>query len=244
MHNFKYTIHSYTENAVYVSLGDGISTHYLSFIKSVMNSLTRKNIPGFIEAVPGYNNITIYYDPLIVYQNNHHTNVQQIFINELDKFLTNLKIQVDKQCSPIEIPVCYDPQLGIDLEFVAKSNHLTVDEVIQYHSERVYTVHMLGFSPGFPFLGGMNEKIATPRKKVPSRKIPAGSVGIAGKQTGIYPNETPGGWQIIGRTPAQLFNVHQKQPSLLNPGDLVKFYPISLKSFKELEEKMFDYHSS
>lgn len=137
----------------------------------------------------------------------------------------------------IEIPVCYDPSLYPDLQDVAEHNDLTIDEVIRIHSEGLYQVYMLGFSPGFPFLGGMDETIATPRKKQPRLAIPAGSVGIAGKQTGIYPMETPGGWQLIGQTPFKLFDLNRNKPSLLKPGHLIRFNPISLEEFNELKER-------
>lgn len=237
MTSIEYEIKPFTEHSIYLSFGDDISIHTLKIIRSLMTTIEEAKITGFAEAVPGYHNITIYYDPMTVYSVYRRKDIQKCFIYEIEQWLNKTSFTDFVEQSIIEIPVCYDLQFGTDLEFVAKSNQLTVDEVVQYHSEAKYTVHMLGFSPGFPFLSGMNEKIATPRKKVPARKIAAGSVGIAGKQTGIYPNETPGGWQIIGRTPTRLFTIHEKQPSLLNPGDLVKFYPIDLKAFKELEEK-------
>ncbi len=241
MRNFNYTLHSYSENAIYISFGNGISSRYLSIIKSIMGILTKEKIPSLIEAVPGYNNITVYYDPLILYQEYKYTNVQQNFLNKIDAILQDLEINDHIQNSIVSIPVCYDQRLGVDIEFVAKYNDLTIEDVIHYHSNPKYTVHMIGFSPGFPFLGGMGEQIATPRKKVPSQHIAAGSVGIAGKQTGIYPYETPGGWQIIGRTPISLFNIQKRIPSLLKSGDYVKFYPISFEEFIEWEGESDDF---
>ncbi|MBO1911088.1 5-oxoprolinase subunit PxpB, partial [Microvirga sp. 3-52] len=118
---------------------------------------------------------------------------------------------------------------GPDLEYVAKSNNLSIEEVIQIHSENEYLVYMIGFAPGFPFLGGMDKRIATPRKETPRLTIPSGSVGIAGKQTGVYPLETPGGWQIIGRTPLDLFLPDMSPPTLLEAGDKIRFMPVSAK---------------
>lgn len=109
--------------------------------------------------------------------------------------------------------------------------------MVKIHSSRDYLVYMIGFAPGFPYLGGMSKKIAAPRKKTPRLKIPAGSVGIAGMQTGIYPLETPGGWQIIGRTPLEFFKPHDKEPVLLKTGDRVRFKPISLKDYQNWEDK-------
>ncbi|HHY76979.1 MAG TPA: 5-oxoprolinase subunit PxpB, partial [Clostridiales bacterium] len=134
----------------------------------------------------------------------------------------------------VEIPTIYGGEYGPDIEFVAQHNNLTVDEVIEIHSSRNYLIYMLGFTPGFPYLGGMSEKIETPRLKTPRTKIPAGSVGIAGKQTGIYPIDSPGGWQLIGRTPVKLYDPLADPPVLLNAGDYVRFVPIDEKEYKSI----------
>ena len=133
----------------------------------------------------------------------------------------------------VSIPVCYGGEFGPDLEYVARHNNLTTDEVIHIHSSGEYLVYMIGFAPGFPFLGGLSPKIATPRRPSPRATIPAGSVGIAGMQTGVYPIETPGGWQLIGRTPQKLFLPNENPPSLLQAGDVVKFCPISFQEYQE-----------
>jgi inhibitor of KinA len=135
---------------------------------------------------------------------------------------------------PIEIPVCYGGEFGVDLQFVAEHNGMTADEVVAIHCGATYRVHMLGFAPGFPYLGGMSERIATPRRNTPRLKVAAGSVGIAGPQTGVYPLETPGGWQIIGRTPLALFRPAENPPTLLSPGDFVRFRPITSEEFTAL----------
>jgi inhibitor of KinA len=115
---------------------------------------------------------------------------------------------------------------------------LTTDDVIEIHSRATYRVHMLGFAPGFPYLGGMSPEIAAPRRSAPRLKVPAGSVGIAGSQTGIYSLETPGGWQVIGRTPLALFRPTEAPPTLLSPGDLVRFRPITAEDFAALRESV------
>ena len=126
---------------------------------------------------------------------------------------------------------------GPDLEFVAHHNLIYVEEVIKIHSEKEYFIYMLGFLPGFIYLGGMSDKIATPRLEKPRLKVSGGSVGIAEKQTGIYPIESPGGWQIIGRTPIKLYDPKRSFPFLLKSGDYVKFYPINEEQFKEIKKK-------
>lgn len=137
----------------------------------------------------------------------------------------------------VEIPVCYGGEYGPDLAHVAAHNGLTEQEVITLHSGGDYLVYTLGFAPGFPYLGGLSEQLATPRRDTPRVRIPAGSVGIAGVQTGIYPLETPGGWQLIGRTPISLFRPHRQPPTLLSSGNRLVFRPISEQEYIQLYER-------
>jgi len=132
----------------------------------------------------------------------------------------------------MEIPVCYEPEFGFDLEHVATHASLDGKEVVHLHSAAEYRVHCVGFTPGFPFLGGLNPKLATPRKDIPRKEIPAGSVGIGGKQTGIYPIKSPGGWNIIGRTPLRLFDPQKDPPALLRAGARVRFRAITREEFE------------
>lgn len=134
----------------------------------------------------------------------------------------------------VEIPVCYGGDFGPDLEAVAAHTGLSAAEVIERHSAPTYLIHMLGFTPGFPYLGGMDEQLETPRLKKPRTKIPAGAVGIAGKQTGVYPSASPGGWQLIGQTPLKLFDPERKEPFLLKAGQQLKFKPIDTAQFKAM----------
>ena len=131
----------------------------------------------------------------------------------------------------VEIPVCYGGEYGPDLEYVAELNGRTVEEVIAIHSGADYLVYFLGFSPGFPYLGGMPESIAAPRMPAPRKRVPAGSVAIGGNQTGIYPMASPGGWRIIGRTPVRLFRADAEPAVLVEMGDHVKFVPVSKGDF-------------
>lgn len=140
----------------------------------------------------------------------------------------------------MELPVYYGGDVGPDLSFVAKYNDLKEEEVIRIHTENSYLIYMMGFSPGFPYLGGMSEKIATPRLKEPRFKTPAGSVGIAGSQTGVYSMETPGGWQIIGRTPVKLYDPSRETPILLKAGNYIRFVPITKEEFHEIEQQVKD----
>ncbi len=135
----------------------------------------------------------------------------------------------------LNIPVCYDQEFAWDIQQLAATKNISVEEVIQIHTARQYKVYMLGFLPGFAYMGEVDEKIATPRKPQPVN-IEAGSVGIAGKQTGIYPLSSPGGWQIIGRTPMKLFNAAEEEPTLLKAGDTVQFYSINKNEFEEIKK--------
>ena len=140
----------------------------------------------------------------------------------------------------IEIPVLYGGEMGPDLENVAKHNHKTPEEVIQIHTSEEYLIYMLGFIAGFPYLGGMSKEIATPRLKSPRVKIDGGAVGIAGEQTGIYPVDSPGGWQLIGRTPLKLYDADREKPILLEAGQYIKFRSVSKKEYKKIEKEVME----
>jgi KipI family sensor histidine kinase inhibitor len=140
----------------------------------------------------------------------------------------------------VEIQVAYGDDFGPDLEFVAQHNNLTPEEVIQIHTSGTYLIYMLGFTPGFPFLGGLSEKIFTPRLEKPRQLVPAGSVGIAKNQTGIYPIDSPGGWQLIGRTPIKLYDPTGFPPILLKAGNYLRFKSISRKDFQEIASRYND----
>ena len=135
----------------------------------------------------------------------------------------------------INFPTVYGGHFGPDLDYVAQHNGLTAEDVIKLHSNTNYLVYMLGFAPGFPYLGGMSDKIATPRLETPRTVIPAGSVGIADLQTGIYPSATPGGWRLIGRTPLKLFDESRQPPVLVEPGDYIKFIAINQAEYESIQ---------
>jgi len=222
------------DSAVIVNFGSVIDPKMAKYIQALQKILNNNPFEGLIECVPSYTNLTIYYDTIMIYRNGKLHPYQ--FVTEyIENSLQNMDISEENTFQLIEIPVCYGGIYGPDLEIVANQNDISIKEVINIHSSQEYLVHMIGFAPGFAFLGGMDDKIATPRKDVPRLTIPSGSVGIAGKQTGIYPFETPGGWQLIGRTPVKLFLPDQQPPSLLKAGDTIRFYPITETEYKQLE---------
>ncbi|WP_397540111.1 5-oxoprolinase subunit PxpB [Rummeliibacillus pycnus] len=223
------------DSALVIQVGEGINEAIQKKVQNILNLLEIHPFQGFIEAVPAYNSVTVYYNPIDVYFSNLEKGVEIPYENVKTKILSLMNqshiIEMPKE-RVVKIPVVYGGEMGPDLEFVASYNGLTPSEVIKIHSSAEYLVYMIGFAPGFPFMGGMNKQIATPRKETPRLAIAPGSVGIAGNQTGIYPLETPGGWQIIGRTPSQLFLPDQSPPTLLQPGDRIQFVPISMERYK------------
>lgn len=241
--NLRATMKPLGDSALIVQLGEGISPSIHELVSNLSTLLNDHPFEGFIESVPAYNNLTIYYNPIVVHRSQinretHYTLLtpfQKVssFMEELVQQIGNNKLHNERV---VTIPVLYGGEFGPDLEYVAKYHALSVDEVIQIHSESDYLVYMIGFAPGFPFMGGLNEQIATPRKETPRLVIAPGSVGIAGKQTGVYSLETPGGWQIIGRTPLDLFLPTISPPTLLQAGDKIRFVPISPKEYDHYRE--------
>ncbi|NIS61706.1 MAG: 5-oxoprolinase subunit PxpB, partial [Proteobacteria bacterium] len=194
-------------------------------VYAMVRAIEEAPIRGVEEIIPSYRSILIAYDPLVVGFKDLTYQVKSI-----EKNLSRGKILEHRR---VEIPTLYGGKFGPDLDFVASLHGLTPEEVVRIHTSQDYLVYMLGFTPGFPYLGNL-EEIATPRLKTPRIKVPAGSVGIAENQTGIYPIESPGGWQIIGRTPLKLFNPLRPPHFLLAAGDMVRFIPIDDRRYAEL----------
>lgn len=180
--------------------------------------------PGFIEAVPAYASSTIFYDIGLVRKEFGDTPTAFEAVRRLAKIaLTDLELEGEKNLPLIEIPISFDPASAIDLDTVAELHGMSPESVIEIFLSRTYRVFMIGFLPGFSYMGEVDERIATPRKETPRTSVPKGSVGLAGRQTGIYSLESPGGWQIIGRTSLELFTPDADVPSLLRAGDQVRF---------------------
>ena len=214
------------DRGLLVEYGDAIDPEINRKVRIMSMALERELPQGVIEAIPTYRSILIQYDP-------SHTDPEA-----LKKALAGLEGKLGEISIPeaavVEIPVCYGGAYGPDLDYVAQVNGLSVEQVIEIHSSRAYQIYMIGFTPGFPFLGGMDERIATPRLESPRTAVPAGSVGIANNQTGMYPVTSPGGWRLIGRTPLKLFNPDQENPFLYKAGDLIQYKPISEEEYLAL----------
>jgi len=216
------------DSAFQVKFGHAISPQTLQKIMGYVRLLNEADINGITELVPSYTDLLIHYHPLNV---DYKTLVKQ-----LKKLAAELKPLEAAEQKTVRIPVLYGDAFGKDLPHVSETAGMSKERVIDLHSKTTYLVYMLGFTPGFCYLGGMDRAIATPRKEVPDNKIVAGSVGIAGEQTGIYPIESPGGWQIIGRTPLRLFDPKKDNPFLLEAGNLLQFYPIDQQEYLRLNE--------
>ena len=172
-------------------------------------------LDGVIETVPAYSTLLIHYDPLLL----TYATIRKWVRTRLDQ----VQEAISRKPRRIEVPVRYGGEYGVDLRFVADYHHLRVEDVIRIHSERTYTIYMMGFTPGFAYMGKLDETIVTPRLETPRTHVPAGTVGVAGSQTGIYPIDSPGGWRLIGYTSLRLFDPESESPFLFSPGDEVRF---------------------
>ncbi|PZE19358.1 allophanate hydrolase subunit 1 [Paenibacillus xerothermodurans] len=230
------------ESAIRIELGTGIDPRTHRKVKALREALEQHAFPGMIECIPAFTSVTVLYDPLQVRAVSmgrpdcKARTSYELVCAAVQQIAFRMDDGTDHQPRVVEIPVCYGGEFGPDLHVVAGHNQMTAEEVIDIHTGGEYLVYMIGFAPGFPYLGGMSERIATPRRAAPRTSIPEGTVGIAGMQTGVYPISTPGGWQLIGRTPLQLFRPHDNPPSLLQSGDIVKFRSISLEEFEQYRE--------
>jgi KipI family sensor histidine kinase inhibitor len=184
---------------------------------ALADSIRAAQLAGVRDVVPTYRTVGVSFDPLGT---------------DLERLLAEVEgaaaAPVDTSATPalVRVPVCYGGEYGPDLDELAAAAGLTVDEAIERHCAPIYRVFMIGFVPGFAYLGPVDERLATPRRAEPRVRVPAGSVGIAGRQTGIYPAETPGGWMLVGRTPLRPFDLGRAPACLFRPGDAVQFYPI------------------
>ncbi|EJP25473.1 TIGR00370 family protein [Peptostreptococcaceae bacterium AS15] len=218
------------ESGIVMEFGNEISKDINAKIRSVVDLIDRDNHPYIIDILPTYRSVLIQYDARqISYKD---------IVEKLKEYENANVSKQEEEVRLIKLPTVYGGEYGPDIEFVANHNNLSVEEVIKIHTSTDYLVYMLGFIPGFTYLGGMSDKIATPRLASPRTKIDAGSVGIAGNQTGTYPTDSPGGWQIIGRTPLQLFSPESEPPVFINSGDYIRYEQISEEEFKSIKKQV------
>ena len=235
--DFPYRIFPLGDAAITVDFGNCIDETMNKEVIARFNQLQQQPLPGMTEAVPAYSSLTVYYDMMAIKKKIPlHQTVYEWMQQQLEERLEQPVQQDQTTGRLLNIPICYDQEFAWDIQQLAETKNISIDEVIQIHTAKQYKVYMLGFLPGFAYMGEVDEKIAMPRKPHPVN-IVAGSVGIAGKQTGIYPLSSPGGWQIIGRTPLKLFDPASDNPTLLKTGDIVQFYSISKIEFEEIMTK-------
>ncbi|SMF83206.1 inhibitor of KinA [Paenibacillus uliginis N3/975] len=222
------------DSAVLIELGQVISESVHRQVHAASQYIENHPFPGYIECIPSFTTVSIHYDLLKLPRRDGVSSSFEVVCSLLNELLSEIEIQEERSPVVVDIPVCYEEEYGPDLEVVATINELTPEEVIHIHTGQDYLIYALGFTPGFPYVGGVSEQISAPRKSTPRLKVPSGSVGIAGNQTGIYPIETPGGWQIIGRTPLALFLPEQYPPTLLEGGQYIRFRRIDREEFSFL----------
>ena len=213
------------DRAILIEFGNVISREVNHQVHALDRALSQVNVEGVEECVPSYRSLLVYFNPSTTNYNQLVTEISNLE-GRLEEFTCPTRESV------IEVPVVYGGEYGPDLSYVAEYHSINEDEVVHLHCSREYTVYMIGFVAGFPYLGEVADEIAIPRHETPRLRVPEGSVGLAEKQTGIYPCESPGGWQIIGRTPLKFFDPNSQPPALIHPGDTVRFKPIGREEFE------------
>ncbi len=237
MKAFAYHIYPLGDSGLTIELGKEINAIINQQVQQLFHQLKQNAIPFVTDIIPAYSSVSLIY--------NTHS-IRKCFPQEqafdyvkkqlIERLLTLESIQINTSIK--HIPVCYDQSLGPDIISVAAYASITIEELIRLHTATIYTVYMIGFLPGFPYMASVDKKIQMPRKAKPQLIVPAGTVGIAGEQTGIYPLDSPGGWQLIGQTPLLLFDVSKEIPCLLEPGQQVQFYAISLSEFYQIKKEI------
>ena len=216
------------DRGLILEFGDEISREVNDKVRRMALAIHANPMEGIIEIVPTYRSLLIHYNPLAL--------PAEALRKRLTRLEQGLQLTPFPEPNLTRIPVAYGGEYGPDLEYVAQYHHISPEEVIQLHCSRPYPIYMIGFMPGYPYMGELPDGLVTPRLKTPRLSVPQGSVAIAQKQTGIYSIESPGGWRILGRTPVKLFDPEKEPPALLHMGDLVQFYPVSEKEFREWEK--------
>jgi len=221
------------DRCLMIDLGDQIDQTVGLRCLTLADQLRQAQIPGILDIVPSFTALAIYFEPNAALGHNPTEHLSSI-VREL---LAKVSAQTSLNARRIQIPVCYGGEHGPDLADVAKRMGITAAEVVQAHHGQLCRVYMIGFAPGHPYIGIHDERFNLPRREVPRTALPAGSLGVANRQSTIYPNVLPGGWHIIGATPLRLFDATAEQPTLLAPGDEIEFVPISAEQYDQIKTK-------
>jgi inhibitor of KinA len=226
-----YSISPLGDSALTVDFGNIISAELNKKVLLLVQAIEKAALAAVKDIVPAYSSVTIHYDVISLLKQHKNKSAFTIMSEEIEALLSQPVEAITAVYRSVQIPVCYSLKYAWDLKEIAVVTKLTIEEIITLHTAKRYKVYMIGFLPGFAYMGNVDERIAVPRKLEPRQKIGAGYVGMAGKQTGIYPLTSPGGWQIIGRTPIKLFDKEKEDPVFFRAGDEVRFYSITEDEF-------------
>jgi inhibitor of KinA len=217
------------DSALIINLADEISdsSGLLARVLSAAATIEGAKLPGVVDVTSSYESVAVFFDL---------PQVEPDIEDKIRVLIASAGVRVSGKKRRVQIPVCYDEEFALDLDRVANHTSLTPDAIVRLHSSAEYTVACIGFMPGFPFLAGLPQQLRVPRLESPRTKVSAGSVAIANAQAGVYPLESPGGWNVLGRTPLQLFRVNENPPTLLRPGDCVQFRRITRAQFDVFEQ--------
>ncbi|MGA1227196.1 MAG: 5-oxoprolinase subunit PxpB [Tamlana sp.] len=224
---FKLTYKPFGERAILVEWPQKLDRDILNDLVCFKEKIVEKNIKSIIELKSAYNSLLVFYDDKIENYPNEVLNLKSIYLEK--------NVSIERTTKLWKIPVCYDDEFGIDLEFISKEKRLSKSEIIKRHCQVSYSVYFIGFLPGFLYLGGLDKSLEIPRKSTPRLHIEKGAVAIGGSQTGVYPNASPGGWNIIGNSPINFFDVSKDTPCFAKAGDRLKFYPVTLKEYHDIK---------
>jgi inhibitor of KinA len=238
IHNW--TIYSLGDHAIVFALAPKMHISVLQKLKQLHQLIESKKINGILDVIPSYHTLTIIYDITLFLSPTQNVNDQlQLFSTQLLSEYENNALTINKKEETIhQVPVCYENIFALDMENISKTNQISCQAIIQLHTSKQYDVYSIGFLPGFTYMGSVDEKIKIARHPKPRNEVAAGSVGIAGLQTGIYPTNSPGGWQIIGKTPWKIFDPHPNKLAKFKVGDQVEFYAIGKEEFDSLNEHL------
>lgn len=238
IHNW--TIYSLGDHAIVFALAPKMHFSVLQKLKQLHELIVSKKINGILDVIPSYHTLTIIYDITLFLSPTQNVNNQlQLFSSQILSEFENKALEQNINDFPIyKVPVCYENIFALDIENISKANQISCQEIIQLHTSKQYDVYSIGFLPGFTYMGSVDEKIKIARHPKPRNEVAAGSVGIAGLQTGIYPTNSPGGWQIIGKTPWKIFDPHPNKLAKFKVGDRVQFYAIDKEEFDSLNEHL------
>jgi inhibitor of KinA len=234
MSHKEFSISALGDTAVIINFSDVISEDINKKVLRLFHYFISISLPGVKDIVPAYSSLIIHYDLFTLNQKTVSNRTSfQTFSDQVKKLVEENSETITLSSRKIKIPVCYAEKYGLDLNEISKQKKISVSEIIRLHTAKKYRIYMIGFLPGFAYLGEVDKKIAISRKAQLRMNVDAGSVGIAGMQTGIYPLNSPGGWQIIGKTPVKLFDKEKDDPVLLQPGDEIEFFSITEYEFTD-----------